>query len=350
MRAGVAVALALITGVFAAARVLHEPHWPTDFDQLWHAAHALRDGKNPYSVVGPGREFGWGWPLYFPLPAVMLSLPFTLLPIVSARIAFSAVAAGLLGWALGSRIRTHWPLLLSASFIISASRNQWAPLLLAATFAPALGFFAMAKPNLGLACLAAQNRRGLILVTAGCLVMVVVSFLVRPDWFASWSDVVRTSEQKRAAMTVLPVGPLLGLAALRWKRPESRVFLALVLTPLTGSLYDLLLLFYVARDLRESLIIAVLTQCLFWGIVLFASFPTFDAYAAGLGRAAIYVVYLPVLVLILMRPNEFVDTGAMSPRARSFIPTTWTDAILSSLLFVTATGLVWLPLITFRSV
>jgi hypothetical protein len=348
VRLGVALAFAVVTGIFTAARVLHEPQWPTDFDQLWHAANALRNGTNPYHVVGPGRAFDWLWPLYYPLPAVLVAVPLSFLSVVAARIAFSALAAAILGFALGPRIRSHWPILLSASFIISASRNQWAPVLLAALWVPALGFFATAKPNVGVASLAGQDRRGLILAAGSCLVITVASFVVQPDWFWDWRDAIRTSPHIQAAVTVLPVGPLLALAALRWKRAESRLFLALVLIPHTPSVYDLLLLFFVARSLREALALALLTQCLYWGIVLFGSFQAFDAYAAGLGRAAIYVVYLPVLAAILLRPNESPNSVNLRVERISALPSSWMDAILLSALLVTATFLVWLPLITYR--
>jgi len=345
----VALAFALLTGAFAAARVLHEPNWPTDFDQLWHAAVALRSGINPYQVIGPGREFPWLWPLYYPLPAVMVAYPFSLLSLTAARIAFSTVAAAVLGWTLGARIRTHWPILLSGSFIISASRNQWAPLLLAATWMPALGFFATAKPNVGVAAVTAQNRRGFVLAATGCVIMLVISFAIRPDWLLSWRDAIRTSPHIQAAVTVLPAGPLLALAALRWKRPDGRLFLALVLIPHTPSVYDLLLLFFVARTLRESLVLAVLTQSLYWGIVLFGSYQTFDAYAQGLGRFAIYIVYLPVLIALLLRPNESEDKHVTVPASHTtMLPTNWIDTILLSLLLTTATLLIWLPLITYR--
>jgi hypothetical protein len=122
----VALAFAVITAAFAAARAIHEPLWPTDFDQLWHAARALTAGNDPYAVVGPGRPFQWDWPLYYPLPAVLFAVPFTFLPVLVARIVFSALGAALLGWAVAPRLRTHWPLVLSAAFIISVSRAQWA--------------------------------------------------------------------------------------------------------------------------------------------------------------------------------------------------------------------------------
>jgi len=349
----VALSFAAVTAAFTSARVLHEPNWPTDFDQLWHAARALLGGENPYTVVGPGRAFPWLWPLYYPMPAVLYAIPFTLVPVVSARIAFSTVAAALLGWAVGPRVRTHWPVLLSAAYIISASRAQWAPMLLAAAWIPALGFLITAKPNVGLAAVASLNRSTIVLTVAGCAAVLVLSFLVRPDWIFGWRESIRTAPHIQSAVTLLPAGPLLALAALRWRRADARLFLALAVMPHTPSLYDLLLLFFVCRTRRETMALALLTQSLYWGIVLFGSFNTFDAYAEGLGRAAVFVVYIPVLVAILFRPNVATDpapelAGATENWRTTIIPSNWFDTIVLSLLLIASTLLVWLPLVTYR--
>ena len=101
-----------------------------------------------------------------------------------------------------------------STFIISTSRAQWAPLLLAAAWVPALGFLATAKPNVGLSSLAAHDRRrDLVASLGGCAVVLLVCFAVRPDWFSSWRDAIATAPHIQAAVTVLPFGPLLALAA-----------------------------------------------------------------------------------------------------------------------------------------
>ena len=349
-RALTALTFFILAGAYATARGLHEPAWPTDFDQLWYAARALRTGADPYAVTGPGRTFQWDWPLYYPLPAVILAVPFAALPVQVARILFSALGAAAMGWALGPRIRTHWPILLSAAFIISTSRAQWAPLLLAAAWIPALGFVIAAKPNVGLSALSAQDGRGLLLATGGGAAVLLICFLVEPGWFASWREAIRTAPHIRAAVTTLPAGPLLALAALRWKRPDARLLLVLAVIPHTPSVYDLLLLFYACRTFRDTVGLALLTQFLYWGIVLFGSFNTFDAYAAWVGRVAVLVVYLPVLVAILLRPNVREDpVEANAPQDHSaMIPANWIDISLLSLLIVASTFLVWLPLVTYR--
>src|SRR5687768_17630766 len=189
-RVVVALVFGALTAAYATARGLHEPLWPTDFDQLWHAARSLVEGGNPYDTVGPGRPFPWQWPLYYPLPAVIIAVPFAALPVLWARIAFSTLSGAVLGWALGPRVQTHWPILLSAAYIISTSRTQWAPLLLATTWIPALAFVVTAKPNVGLAALAGQRRNGIVPAAISCALIVVASFIIDPGWVSSWREAI----------------------------------------------------------------------------------------------------------------------------------------------------------------
>src|SRR5689334_6881561 len=60
----------------------------SDFAQLWYAARAWRYGMNPYDVVGPGRAFPWPFPLLYPLPAVIVAVPFSFLPVRLAEALF----------------------------------------------------------------------------------------------------------------------------------------------------------------------------------------------------------------------------------------------------------------------
>jgi hypothetical protein len=147
-------------------------------------------------------------------------------------------------------------------------------------------------------------------------------------------------------------GFLLLLAALRWRRPEARLLLAVACVPHTPSLYDVLLLFFACHTLRETLTLAILTHALFWGWISFGSGATFDAYALGLGQAAVFVVYLPVLVMILRRPNEFPHPRpAEEPSAfrwRELLPSTRLDLTLLGVLALASALLIWLPLVTYR--
>ena len=102
--------------------------------------------------------------------------------------------------------------------------------------------------------------------------------------------------------------------------------------------------------MRETIILGLLTQAVYWGIVMFGSFNTFDAYAEGIGITIIYVVYFPVLVAILLRTNQ-PDTKPQTAETWTdlgLLPRNWLDATVLSLLLIAAIFLVWLPLVTYR--
>src|SRR5687768_15801799 len=73
-RLKVALVVIVVSGVIAVGREIAASNFPSDLDQLLHAANALREGQNPYEVVGPGRAFEWAWPVFYPLPAILIVL------------------------------------------------------------------------------------------------------------------------------------------------------------------------------------------------------------------------------------------------------------------------------------
>jgi hypothetical protein len=119
--------------------------------------------------------------------------------------------------------------------------------------------------------------------------------------------------------------------------------------PHTPSLYDLLLVFFVCQTLRETMVLALLTHALYWGWVVFGSANTFDAYALGLGQVAVWVVYLPALLMVLRRPNEAPAVDISAWRGwRDLLPATHVDVTLLGVLALAGAMLVWLPLVTYR--
>ena len=101
---GKRVALALLV-VFAAVSILSydsvaRPDAVPDFDHVWFAARAILEGRDPYQLVGPGREYNWPWLLYYPLTAPTSILPLALLPLTIARALYVAIPVGLLAFLL----------------------------------------------------------------------------------------------------------------------------------------------------------------------------------------------------------------------------------------------------------
>lgn len=308
--AGAVVAGALAT-LLTLVRALHEPAVTTDFDQFHFAARALLRGDNPYAVVGRGREFEWGWPLNYPLPAVILVLPLAWLPVEAGRVAFAAAAGGILGYALCRR-GDFWRLgiVFSAAFIIAVRRSQWSPFLTAAFALPWAAVFLAAKPNFALPIVAgAASWRHFLTLGAIAAAAGLASLLWNPAWPAQWIGALMEM-QFVSAPVVNPGGFLLLVALLRWRRPEARVLAAIVCMPQTPSLYDLLPLFVVPRSRREVLVLSLCTTLLFFTIVVLGPFATFNEYVHMLERWAVFVVYLPAVAMVLRRPNVAEDLFA----------------------------------------
>lgn len=312
---------ALIVGVFATILALlrqtYEPGWTTDFDQLHVAARALLAGANPYEVIGPGRQFEWKWPLFYPLSTVLLTVPFASFPLPVARVLFTGIGAAIFGYGI-TRNSHFWrlPFCLSAAFLVCVWWGQWSLYLTAAFFLPLAAIFLLAKPNIALAFVAgARSRRQLYVVVACGLTLVAVSLLARPDWVTNWIGALMTKQYVSAPITN-PGGFLLLLALLRWRRPEARVFTALVAMPQTPSFYDLVPLMVVPRNLREMSILSLLTSALYWIVVARGTSTSFNDFTHTLEQWAVWVVYLPALVMLLRRPNTSDEPPVNAERWR----------------------------------
>lgn len=348
-----AVIVGLLATLVSLARAWHEPGWSTDFDQFHAAANALLRGENPYGAVGPDGTFQWDWPLFYPLPAVLFIIPFAWLPVVAGRVAFAAVSGAVLGYAIGRDGYWRLPLCLSAAFLVAITRSQWSPLVTAAFFLPWAGIFLAAKPNVAAAVVAGVRSWRHFAWLAGLgAALVAASLVVNPTWPLEWIRALLTKQFVSAPVTN-PGGFLVLLALLRWRRAEARILVALACVPQTPSVYDLLPLFVVAVTLRQVTVLSLLTTALLLVIVILGPFPTFNDYAHMLERWAVFVVYLPVTLLVLQRPNVWVDEPA-APRP---VVAGWrarvealprVDAMLLALLAASATLLVWVTLATER--
>lgn len=302
-RIALAVALGACSALYVVAFAWANPDFVSDFDQVWGAARALLAGDNPYDAVGPGRQYPWRWPLYYPLPAVILTTPLAVVPVVAARAVFAGVSAALLAWAMTRDGFARWPLFLSISFVTAIELTQWSPLLTAAMLMPSLGWLAVTKPNLGAVMAAhAESNRTLFILGGGSLMLLAVSFAIQPGWVADWLEKVRSAPHFKAPIG-RPFGFVLLLALLRWRRPEARLLAALALVPQTPTFYDHVFVFAVARTFRESLTLTVCTFAVFFVIGFNAPLPSFDAWGDLLARATVYLIYLPALVIVLRRPN-----------------------------------------------
>ena len=210
----------VFAGILALNRENAFPGFSSDLDQLLHAARALRAGLNPYDVVGPGKEFDWPWPVFYPFPAILIAVPFSFAPTALAHGIFSMMAGGVLGFAMGARWRMLWPLFMSAAFFLAVMRNQWSPFVLASIWMPAFGFLLSAKPNIGVVGIVGQRRDTIAVALSLATVLLLASFAVRPSWLGEWWSLTRDAPNKEIAL-LQPGGFLLlgGLAL--WRSIET---------------------------------------------------------------------------------------------------------------------------------
>lgn len=312
-RIAIAVAVALGAGVYVWGYARSNPDFVSDFDQVWAGARALWDGKDPYQVVGPRGAFLWKWPLYYPLPALLIAAPLGLLPVVAARMVFAGVSAGLFAYAITRDGFARLPVLLSISFITAVELVQWSPLLVAGMLMPALGWVAFAKPNLGAAMAAyALSRRWLAIAAAGSLALLAISMIVLPTWPMEWWRNVRSAPHF-VAPVMRPAGFLLLAVLVKWRRPEARLLAALACVPQTPTFYDHVLVFVVPRTSRESLIMAALTLGVYFAVAFASPFETFQQWGDFVATATTVLVYAPAVLMILRRPN---DGAVPAPLAR----------------------------------
>jgi len=288
----------------------------TDFAQIWHAARALVVGQNPYTAIGPGRSFPQPYPLFYPLPAVIIGVPFTALSVRLADASFAAVGAGLLLFAVLRSERHRLLVLVSAPFVYATWISQWSPMLTAAALIPTFGFLLAAKPTIGAALFAYRpNLRAAI----GIALLLAVSFAIQPTWVSDW----RISLKSTGHMVVPIVhgaGPLLALAILRWRRPEARLLLAMACVPQTAILYEALPLALIPSGFAEMIafVVASWIACEWWvhkGLMLGMSAETLLSV-----HIVVPLLYLPCLIMVLRRPNEgsmpmWIDQAAARIRA-----------------------------------
>jgi hypothetical protein len=291
-------------GVYVWFYGLANPQFTSDFDQVWAGARALWQGKDPYAVVGPGREFGWTWPLYYPLPALVIVAPLGLAPVLIARVLFACCSTALFVWAITRDSWSRLPVLLSVSFMVTMELGQWSVLIAASFFLPPLAGFAIAKPNFGLAlAAAAKEDRTLWWFACGSLGLLIVSQVVQPGWHQSWLANLREADHFKSPL-LRPLGFLMLLAALKWRRPEARWLLALSCMPQAPSFYDQMLLAVVCLTRQEALAFAVSTIALFFYVGFNVPQPDYASWGNLVGNGTLWLCYFPALVMVLRRPNQ----------------------------------------------
>jgi hypothetical protein len=273
----------------------------SDLAQVWAGARALTHHENPYEVVGPGRRFDWPFPLLYPLTAVVTLTPLALLPLRWVDPLFVALGFGLFTWAVTSErlLTPALVALVSLPALMTLQTSQWSLLLTGAALVPTVGWLLVAKPTIGLALFAAFPRWK---TAIGCSVLLIISLLIWPGWIAHWRATFVAAPHVIAPV-VRTGGPLLLLAAIKWKRADARLLLALACVPHTTAPYETIPLFLIPQTWLQAWGLWALALVAYAGQWATGPYLSQADYWASGARWIVAVMYLPCLALVLSRPN-----------------------------------------------
>lgn len=299
----VASALALLAAVIVFADFQRNPQRKTDFGQVQFSATAMLEGRNPYTLVGPGLEYDHEYPLFYPATAFVAAIPFTLFSFRDAAIALVAISTFLLAYGLTANSWHRLPLFPSAAFIDSVHAAQWTIILTAALFLPWLAVFVAAKPQSGGAVLASsRSRTTWVAGLLGAAVLLTLSLVFLPGWPMDWLRIIKTADHIRAPI-MGPLGPLVLVVLTRWRRPEAWLVLASACLPQTFMWYSTLILLATPQSYREACVLSLLSTAGFVGTLLVIKWDPPNVRTL-MWAILLCSTYLPVVIAILRRPNE----------------------------------------------
>ncbi len=249
-------------------------------------ARVVLTGQNPYTIPNPPG----GLPIFYPLTAFILVIPFLPLPPEVAAAIFFGGSSAALAFLLS---REGWHRLLfflAAPYWQSLQVVQWSPLLCAVWLSPILLMLVSAKPNIGLAVMLSTRWERIGLVTLAGIIL--LSLLIQPLWPLSWLEVIRKHPN---AMPLLSApGVVLLLAAVRWRERRARLLLALSLIP-QRLFYDQLPLFLIPQTTRTLQIMVIGSWITYIGWFF---------WPQGGMSWAIIGEFIPALLIILLAPQS----------------------------------------------
>ena len=238
-------------------------------------------------------------PFFYPFPTLLVIAPFALLPLGVAVAAFVGISAGLLGYAVITRCPERLPLFLGPGFFVALVLGQWSPIVTATVLLPVLGWLCVLKPNLGLAVTASSPTKTAVI---GGGALLAATLLLQPNWPAEWLRNLHSMPPHPMPIQ-LPGGFLILLALLRWRRPEARLVAAMACVPQLMYFADQLPLWLVAKTRRETMVLSAVSVAA-WIVSMITNIQAGRQPAFSSVPFVLAGVYLPVLIMVLRRPNE----------------------------------------------
>jgi hypothetical protein len=297
-----AVVGAFVGGLFA-GQPMPRGHEAGDLSILLQHAARSRDGDDPYrvSTADPAIDDR----LLYPLPAVVLLMPVAHVRPQLVRAVWSGLAATVILYLALSWFGWHGIAIFCSRCAERALvLAQWTPWIFAGAAMPPFQLLAVAKPTVAMAVWVYRPSWWPLV---GAAVLLPLAFLVSPTWMGDWLALTSGAGYYAPAASVLTGGgPFLLLAALRWRRPEARLLLAMAVVPHNYVWYEQLLLFLIPCSVSEVWILCALS----WVSMYVARY---NIHHLGIPEPAgqiafrapvVALLYLPALAMVLRRPND----------------------------------------------
>jgi hypothetical protein len=283
------------------------PDRTSDFDLLYDSAARLIRGENPYPIATRG--------LPYPLPAVLLAVPFTTIPLALARPIFDILIGWAFAYALWRYCGTYALLALaSGAYLFAMWHGQTTPLMVAAILLPALGFLLAVKPDTSAALWVARPSWMAVL---GVSLFLVLSNVVWPSWPRDWLMALPPDNTQLLPPVSRPFGFVLLLAALRWRSSEGRLIFAIALIPQSTLPYELVSLALIPANRLEMGIYVAGTWI---AVVAAGQLPISQGMAEWTANGwlvTLCAVYLPMLFLVVRRQRGWTGPRIDKDRRRA---------------------------------
>ncbi|HEY1263170.1 MAG TPA: hypothetical protein VGF06_06585 [Terriglobales bacterium] len=287
----ISVAISLATGALCWVILRHLNEGAGDFSWAIRAARYWLARENPYNT-----------PLeQYPLTAVIFGLPFIRMPAELAGAIFYGLSSGLLAFGVSKSGYHRLLVFLAYPYWVGLMYAQWAPLIFASAFFPLLLPAVMVKPQVGLpVALTHLTRRGVL----ACVVVFLITLVMLPAWPLAWWHQLGYY-QRFIPLLVLP-GPLLLLAAFRWRDRDSWLLLLAALMP-QRWFFDTFPLWLIPKSRRAI----VWTAFFSWVPGIWRWYHMPKSYTQ-VGRWTVLFIYLPMLVTILLKARNPGDAASSS--------------------------------------
>lgn len=266
------------------------PGQSSDFDLLYRAAASLVRGESAYPTAAQAFPY--------PLPAVLLAVPFSFLPLTLARPLFDILVGWLFAFGLWKLRGPNGLLALtSGAYLFAMASSQTTPLMVAAILLPALGFLLAVRPNISAALWIARPSW---LAVAGAILFFGLSLAIHPSWPREWWMALPADTAFLAPPILRPMGFLLLLAAIKWRTPEARLLLGMAFIPQTTLPYELVALALIPANRLEMAVYVVGS----WMAVVASNHMQLAEWGSTGWPISLCTVYAPMLYLVLRRPAK----------------------------------------------